>query len=212
MIDTKKQIQANSNSIAVEQVNSQLNALKSNLIGVTNLDLGTDSMLNQFNEFNKYSNEDDQNTYQKSCDSNTKDFWTTTLDACKNGHVKINPGQENDGNKNCLLFSEWNQSQVTSRYSTRPKGCKTGNSEFPTANGGINAYYSALNTFSTSNSILINQMVKENNDSLNSGFILMSGKLLEMIINIEGVLNPLVNIFKKYVGDAGIFQLINCRN
>lgn len=38
----------------------------------------------------------------------------------------------------------------------------------------------------------------------------MSEKLLLMLTNINGIIEPLVKIFNQFVGDAGIFALINC--
>jgi hypothetical protein len=38
----------------------------------------------------------------------------------------------------------------------------------------------------------------------------MSEKLLTMLNNINGIIEPLVKIFKDFVGDSGIFALVNC--
>ena len=213
LIDTKTQISENKNSIAIETINKNLISLKSNFIGTTSNDYGTDSMLNQFLEYNKFADKDMTDTYQKGCSSNTKDFWTTDINTCKNGYVKVSAGTASDGNANCLLYSEWSINAASTRYASRPAGCSstTGSNDFNSVTGALTAYHTALGTYSNSNSALIDEIIGKTNE-LNGGFVKMSEKLLSMIINMEGVLNPLVNIFTKYVGNSGLFQLINCSN
>jgi hypothetical protein len=38
----------------------------------------------------------------------------------------------------------------------------------------------------------------------------MSDKLLILLNSINGIIEPLVKIFKQFIGDGGIFQLVNC--
>lgn len=73
------------------------------------------------------------------------------------------------------------------------------------------AYYNAFQAYSTANSNLITQLEAETNN-LNGGFNGMANKLLVMLNNINGIIEPLVKIFKDFVGDAGLFQLVNCSN
>ena len=214
LIQTKKTIIENKNSIAIETINKNLDDLKVNFQDVTNLALyGTDAIVNQFGQYNKWTNYETPDTYQKSCSSNSNDFWTTSLTKCENGYVKVNGGTAAGGDKNCLILSEWSSSQQTARYTIRPEGCSTttGSSDFNTVKGAASAYYSSFNTFSASNSLLIDQIEKDNGE-LNTTFTSMSTKLLNLITSIDGIISPLVDLFNKFVGDAGIFQLVNCSN
>ena len=185
--------------------------MKINFPGTTDTSYGTDSLVNQFIQYNQWTDSNAPNSYQKGCSSNSKDFWSTDLTTCKSGYVKVAGGAAANGDPNCLLFSEWSAQQTTVRYSSRPAGCSTttGSPDFTSVPAATSAYFNGFSSYSTSNTNLINQLKVETN-SLNSGFTSMAGKLLTMLNNINGILEPLVKIFKDFVGDSGLFQLVNC--
>lgn len=211
LIQTKDQIQANKNSIAITTINTQLNDYKINFANTVDPSIGSDSLISQFLQINQWADYNANGSYQKGCSSNTRDFWSTNLDTCKSGYVKVTGGSTSNGDSNCLIFSEWTSSSTSARYTARPLGCSTttGSPDFTTVLAAVNAYYNAFTTYSTANTALINQL-QGRFDILNSGFTSMSGKLLVMLDNINGIIDPLVKIFKDFVGDAGILALINC--
>jgi hypothetical protein len=210
LIQTRKQIEDNKNSIAIQTINTNFASLKVNFAATTDNSLGSDSLVSQFSQLNLWSDYNSNPSYQKGCSSNTKDFWTTDLTYCKSGYVKANAGTESSGDPNCLVYKDWSSNQVTTRYSTRPASCgNSGSSDFSSVKGAINSYYSAFKTYSESNTVLIGQLETETN-KLNDSFVSMSGNLLTMLQNIDGIITPLVEIFQQFVGDAGLFQLINC--
>ena len=212
LITTRKQIEQNKNSIAIESINKNLDSIKVNFAASSDTSLGSDSLISQFAELNNWSDYNSNPTYQKGCSSNTRDFWTTDLTYCKSGYIKANSGTESNGDPNCLIYGDWSAGQVSTRYASRPASCgATGSPDFSSVSGAINSYYSAFKTYSTANSDLINQLEGETN-TLNNSFIYMSGNILTMLQNIDGIITPLVDIFQKFVGDSGLFQLINCCN
>lgn len=213
LIATKETIQKNKNSVAIETIDKTLNTLKVDFQFTTEANLGTDWYVNQFIELNNWADFNSNNSYQKGCSTNAKDYWTTNLDTCKNGYVKVSAGATANQDPSCLIFKEWSASQVTSRYSLIPGGCSTttGSPDFTSVPAAINAYNSAFNTYSAQNTNLINQLESET-AKLNGGFVSMSNKLLDLLNNVDGIILPLVKIFNQYVGNGGIFDLVNCGN
>jgi hypothetical protein len=187
--------------------------MKINFAITTDSSLGSDAIISQFLQYNQWTDSNSNNSYQKGCSSNSKDFWTTNLDTCKTGYIKASAGAQGNGETSCLIFSEWNSGQVTSRYSSRPQGCSinTGSPDFFNVLTAINAYYAAFSSYSTQNRNLINNLQSQFNN-LNTGFTSMSNQLLTLLNSINGIIEPLVKIFKEFIGDAGIFQLVNCSN
>lgn len=208
MVETRDQIKENQNSIAIKLLDQQYESLKTDFKS-TIVPTGSDSIFAQFVQYNRFTDVNSNESLQKGCSSNAKDYWTTNLETCKDGYVKIDAGAKADGEPSCLLFKEWSSGQVAARYSERPSGCEGNIPEFQTVNGGITSYNTALRSFSNENDALLNQLISANKD-LNDGFLSMSGKILTMISNMDGVIQPLVDIFNKLVGNAGIFALINC--
>ncbi|MFM1913185.1 MAG: hypothetical protein RIR51_1023 [Bacteroidota bacterium] len=212
LVTTKKQIEENKNSIAIQTINQNLEILKVNFALTTDVSLGTDSLINQFIQFNSWTDYNSNPTYQKGCSSNTKDFWTTDLTYCKSGYVKASAGSQSNGDPNCLIYGDWSAAQISTRYSTNPSGCgASGSPDFTSVSSAINSYVSAFNSYSSSNKDLISQL-ELNTNSLNSGFTSMSEKILSMLQSIDGIITPLVNIFQSLIGNAGLFQIINCCN
>jgi len=212
LIETKKTITDNKNSIAITKINENLNTLKVDFPGVTPTSYGSDAMINQFIEYNKWTDYNTPSGFQKGCSTNSKDFWSTNLNQCADGYVKVDAGAVGAGDPNCLIFNEWSAGQFAARYTPRPEGCSTttGSPDFTNVQTAAGAYYTSFNTFSSENVKLINQLEAETN-TLNGAFSSMSNKLLDLLASVDGIILPLVAIFNKYVGKAGIFQLVNCK-
>ncbi len=210
LVDTKSQIVANRNSIAITNINSKLDEAKKNLILTTDTSYNNDAIINQFLQWNAYTDASVTGTYQRSCSSNTKDYWVPDQSVCPSSYTYVASGGSNVGSSSCLVLSEWSDTQVTSRYSATPAGCgATGSSDFTTVSNAARSYFSAMTTYSSDNSILINE-IKADNANINSSFTSMADKLLDLLTKVEGIINPLVNIFKTFVGNSGLFQIINC--
>ena len=174
--------------------------------------MGTDSLISQFAQYNLWGDYNANPTFQKGCSSNTRDFWTTDLTTCKSSYVKATAGSASNGDPNCLVYGDWTATQVNSRYSARPAGCgASGSTDFSSVSSAMTSYYGAFKSYSTANTDLIDQLEAQTN-SLNNSFTSMSEKLLVLIKNIDGIINPLVDIFKNLVGDSGLFQVVNCGN
>lgn len=212
LTDTKTQINSNRNSIAVTSINSLLDDAKKNIILTTDTKYNSDAILNQFLEFNAYSDSSVSGTYQRGCSSNTKDYWVPEQKTCPASYTYVQAGGANVGSASCLVLSEWSASQVSSRYGAAPAGCgATGSADFTTVSNAVNGYFSAMTAYSTDNSKLIDE-IKVEHTSINSSFTSMAEKLLDLLTKVEGIITPLVDIFKTLVGNSGLFQILNCCN
>jgi hypothetical protein len=210
LIDTKNQIISNKNSIAITSVNSQLDTAKKNIILTTDTSLNSDALINQFLEWNAYTDSSTSGTYQKGCSSNIKDFWVSDKSTCPASYTYVPVGGSGAGSASCLVLSEWSSSQVSSRYTTVPAGCAaTGSSDFARVSNAANTYFNSMSAYSSDNSKLIDE-IKNEHVTINSSFTSMAEKLLDLLTKVEGIITPLVNIFKKFVGDSGLFSILNC--
>jgi len=203
-------VKNNSNSMAISSINLQLDNLKKNIISTTDTSYNSDALINQFLNWNTFTDFSVAGTYQKSCSSNTRDYWVTDSSQCPASYTILKAGDSSSGSANCLIFPDWTAAQVSSRYSNAPIGCSaTGSTDFNTIASASNAYYNAMSNYATDNSYLIDQ-IKNQHANLNSSFINMTQKLLIMLNNIDGIISPLVNIFKNFIGNNGLFALVNC--
>jgi len=210
LVNTKNQINANKNSIAISSINSQLDDAKNNIVITTDLTYNQDALVNVFLEWNAYTDSSVKGSYQKSCTSNTRDYWVSNATLCPDSYTLINAGGSNIGNPSCLVLSSWSASQVSTRYGTAPSGCgPTGSSDFSTISSASTTYFNSMTSYSNDNSNLIDE-VKAETSNINSSFTSMAGKMLDLLTRVDGVISPLVDIFQKFVGDQGLFSLINC--
>lgn len=210
LVDTKNQINTNKNSLAITSINSQLDEAKKNIILTTDTTYNSDALVNQFLEWNAYTDSSVSGTYQRGCSSNTKDYWVTDQKNCPGSYTYLASGGSAVGSNSCLVLSEWTATQVSSRYGAAPAGCgATGSSDFSTVSNAATSYFNAMNAYSTDNSLLIDD-VKKQNLEINNSFTSMADKLLELLGKVEGIITPLVDIFKNLVGNSGLFQIINC--
>lgn len=209
LVSTMNTINANKNSLAIQNINAQLDLMKMNIILTTDTSLGADAILNQFLDWNSYSDSSSSNTKQKSCSTYTKDYWVSDSSTCPASYNIAAAGSTADGNSNnCLVLSQWSSAQVSSRYSSAPSGC-TATSDFSSIANAAISYFNAMKNYSLENTNLISELEAQNDD-LNNAFTSMAEKLVSSISRIQGIINPLVELFKNLVGNNGLFSLIQC--
>jgi len=210
LVDTKNQIMSNKNSMAITAINFRLDISKKNIILTTDTRLNSDALINQFLEWIAYTDSSLSGTYQKGCSSNTKDYWVSDQSTCPASYTYVPTGGSGVGSPSCLVLSEWTSAQVSSRYATVPAGCAaTGSSDFSTVSNAANTYFNAMSAYSSDNSKLIDE-IKNEHVTINSSFTSMAEKLLDLLTKVEGIITPLVDIFKKFVGNSGLFSILNC--
>lgn len=210
MVDTRKQINSNTNSIAITSINSQLDEQKKNILLTTDTNYNSDAIINVFSQWNSYTDSSVAGTYQRSCSSNTKDFWVSDAKSCPATYPYIQAGSTAAGNPGCLVLSEWSSAQVSSRYSAAPAGCgSTGSNDFATVSSASNSYFSAMTAYSSDNSNLIDE-IKAEHTKINNSFVKMAVNLLDLLGKVDGIISPLVAIFNTFVGNNGLFSFINC--
>lgn len=210
LVDTKTQITTNKNSLAITSINSQLDEAKKNIILTTDTSYNSDAIANQFLEWNAYTDSSVSGSYQRGCSSNTKDYWVSDQKTCPASYTYLAAGGSAVGSNSCLVLSEWSAAQVSSRYGAAPAGCgATGSADFTTISNAATTYFNAMTSYSTDNSRLIDEIKAQHTD-INNSFTSMADKLLELLTKVEGIITPLVNIFKTFVGNSGLFQILNC--
>lgn len=208
--DVMNQINNNSNSQAITEINIRFGNFSSDITQTTDsVTHGNNDLTYVFNQWQGWT-DSNQNMYQKGCSSNTKDQWVQNQNKCSSGYTYIASGSSSIGSNYCAVYPEWTSSQVSSRYSSQPSGCSaSGSTDFASVQSAATNYYDKVTLYTTSNTNLLNKMTSTNND-LNSSFQSMAKKLSTSISNISGILNPLVKIFNDILGTNGFFSLINC--
>ena len=81
--------------------------------------------------------------------------------------------------------------------------------KFPSVNAAIMRYYSKIVKYSGENEKLLMQLI-ESMKKIDNDFAASSETLLQYLIKINNVIDPLVNIFGDIVGNKSIFEFINC--
>ena len=148
---------------------------------INNITLTTDLILrnNDVNamlkEWQKYTDSTVNDTYQSTCSSKTKDFWSQNKEKCL-GYTYTPSTESSAGTTSCLVFyNDWNNPQVAKRYTSALAGCTQPNSDFISFADAAVAYHNAMNKYVSYNTDLLNQLI-ENIKSLDSSFAKMSTK------------------------------------
>jgi hypothetical protein len=209
LTQTKKTIQANANSTAIQNLNTQYNNMINDITLTTDTSLGDNSLASITTELRGWS-DSNANKYQKGCTPAAMDAYSQTTTGCPTGYTSVANGAGALGTQDCLLYKDFtNSGTVSSRYSSMT-GCQnSGSNDFSSVAQAVSAYVNALNTYITDNQKLITELIN-NNSNLNTEFVKMANKLSVSLDNVSGVINPLVTEFQSILGSNGLFQLVNC--
>jgi hypothetical protein len=207
--NTEKLIKDNASSVAIKLIQARYQELINDVAQTTDPTLGNNHIANILTEMRKWTNYESENTWQKSCSSNTKDYWVQLATQCPEGYAPLTAGASNTGSKNCLDFFGWSSAQTSSRYGAVPAGCVPGSNDFTSTSAAINAYYTNLSTYISDNTALINA-VNTDMIAIDDKFKELSGYVLNTISGINNVLKPLVDLFEEATGPSGFSALINC--
>ena len=206
LIEIKKAFEANKNSEAVNITTNTYKSMQNNIKLTTDLTFGNNDISTIFSEFNKWTDSSQSSTYQKGCSNFFKDAWVQIDNQCPSGYSALSSGGTSTSNS-CLSLSTWSEANTNSRYSTA--GCSVSNPDFNSISSAAVAYYKALNQYSAANTLLLNNLINEN-DKLNTQFVSLAQRLITTLDNIDGIIQPLVNIFNDSLGTNGFFSIVNC--
>jgi hypothetical protein len=186
--------------------------MKNDITFTTDTSYGSNSISSVMGEMNKWTNVDDTSSYQKSCSSNTRDFWVHDKNLCSSNsnYQYLTGGSSNSGGSYCLSLSDWSNSQVGTRYTSSPSCSSVPSSDFNSPSTAINAYYSGLIKYIADNINLLNIMTNQM-ESINNQFVVTSNKVLASLSNINNALKPLIDLFtNSQTGIHSFGQNINC--
>jgi hypothetical protein len=143
--------------------------------------------------------------YQSTCSPESLDVWIDNAEYCPSGYTS----NASIGSQSCLLIPNFTQSSASSRYSEQT-GCKiTGSTDFTSVGQAVGSYVDSLNTYINDNNKLLNNLLS-NNDVINKEFVAIATRVLDFLTKMEGVIDPLIDVFNDLVGENGLFTIINC--
>jgi len=201
---TKSILQGNTNSVEIESINMSYNNFINDITLTTDAGYNYNDITSIFNEFRGWTDAG-QNKYQKGCSSPTYDVWVQSLSQCPAGY----PHNAALGSQNCLLVPNFSGAQAQSRYSSL-SGCQSPNNpDFSSTSQAAQAYVTNLNQYIADNTNLLNQLISKNAE-INTKFVIIAQDVLTFMYNMQGVIQPLIGIYKSLVGDNGIFSIVNC--
>lgn len=201
---TKSTLQGNTNSVAIESINMNYNNIINDITLTTDIGYNYNDITSVLSEFRGWTDAG-QNEYQKGCTSPTYDVWVQSLSQCPAGY----PHNAAIGLQSCLLIPNFSGAQAQSRYSGL-SGCQSsGNIDFSSTSQAAQAYVTNLNKYISDNTNLVDQLISQN-AVINTKFVSIAQDVLTFMNNMQGVIQPLIGIYKSLVGSNGIFSIVNC--
>ena len=202
---TSNTIETYKKSEAIKKLNSFYTSAINDVSLTTDQTLGNNDISSIYQEFRKWTDVS-SNPSLKDCSPNPQDVWVQSQELCPGAYTYVTDGAV--GNKNCLAYTKFSASSVSSRYSSL-SGCKYTTNDFSSVSTSVSAYTSTLNSYISENTALLNQLIN-NNNVLDASFSQMAVKLSDSLNKIKGVIDPLYNLFQEVVGSNGLFTLVNC--
>ncbi len=201
---TQSTLQGNSNSVAIQSINTNYNNFINDITLTTDSSYGNNDITSILSEFRGWTDAG-QNEYQIGCSPATYDVWVQSSSKCPAGY----PQGAGIGSQSCLLIPNFTGAQAQTRYSTQ-SGCQyPGTNDFPSTSEAAEDFVTNINQYISDNSDLLNQLISENG-VINTKFVNIAQNVLTFLNNMEGVLQPLIDIFEELVGNNGIFSVVNC--
>ena len=136
------------------------------------------------------------------------DYWVVNKEDCNNDYLPNNSLRNlllAETDSKCLVITEWSEDDLKARYS-----------ELVPIDHDINIidevikYYNSISIFLKDNEQLIND-IKAQNKVFNNTFERIKVKQIEVLNNITNIITPLRNLFKEYIVDGSIFEIMNCK-
>lgn len=148
--NTTKIIKENRNSEVILSITNDFNALK---LDITETRIGdANSPSRVLNELRKYTDKNIDGVNSKCTSSNTQDLFVQTREKCLSKYEYV-PGSEpmkRIGQLSCLLYPEFSNGSVSSRYAASPSGCNV-SGDFNSVISAVQAYVTALNRYTVEN-------------------------------------------------------------
>lgn len=161
-----------------------------------------------FEELNKFSNDEINNNHIDVICQDIKDTWVSKKDECSDTeYVSSDNSQDKLGSPACLVFSEWTDSAIDSRY----PNCLATVTDFDKITDGIKYYVNELKGYAQSNAELLDELI-ETNVVIESKFNQTFVEIQEDLKEIKGVATTTILYIDYYFGDEGLLtNYFNCR-
>lgn len=201
---SKSVLETNKNSEAIETINTSYTSLKTDISLTTSDSLGNNSIISILSELRGWSDAG-QNRYQKTCSPASRDVWVEKTGNCPAGFTQGSA----IGSQSCLLITDFTQSSASSRYSGQTGCTITGSTDFTSVSDAVGSYVGNLNVYINDNTNLLDNLITRNNE-INQKFVAIATRIIDFLQRMEGVIDPLLEVFENLVGSNGLFSIVNC--
>lgn len=204
LVQNRNSLEISKDSSAIAEINTIYTKAQQDIPLTTDDTLGNNSIKSILYELRGWSDVG-QERYQSNCSPPSKDIWVHHERNCPTGY-KIGDVL---GAKSCLLIPEFNRRQAVYRYSTQTECKIKGSNDFTSIGEAVGRYIDNLNTYITDSNDLLENL-KNNNISLNTKFVEISQKIFTILQNMDGVIDPLVDIYGNVLGKSEFYDFLNC--
>jgi hypothetical protein len=208
LVEIRNTIYKSKRSLVLDMILSLFKNMKDDIKLTSVEGDGTSDLTYLLSEWNKYSDRNQVDTYQQSCSKSIQDYWAQNSNLCPKDYTLIDNGSQVNDDKFCLLYTNWSYQNIALRYSSSPDGCKDPKL-FPSVNDAIIKYFTKIVNYSAENEKLLNSLINDFK-KIDKDFSTSSEILLEYLIKIHHIIDPLVNVFEDVVGNKNLFEFINC--
>jgi hypothetical protein len=204
LVQNQRALTKSKQSSRIAEINEKYDKSKLDILLTTDDSLGNNSIKSILFELRRWS-DSELKRYQSNCSPASEDVWVHNKNHCPSGY-KINDVL---GASSCLLIPSFSKRQAVYRYSTQTECEINGSKDFKSIGEAVGSYVEKLNNYITSSNNLLENL-KLNNNNLNEKFVLVAQKILIVLEKMDGVIEPLVDIFENVVGDSDFYNFVNC--
>jgi len=211
---TQSNLTAHSTSIVIPFINGQYQNYSYDITQV--------NLASELNTYNQPSSvlqawrgwsDSNQGLQMSKCNAPAQDEFFQNKSMCPSAYPYYPTSSGTTGSlntKDCLQVLDWSNTQVTQRY-TSFSNCQ-GNSDFTSVLSANQAYLGNVTNFINANTLLLNNLIKDNNNYLSGNFSATMAKMQYLVnVTMSNITNPLTNILINYIGQSSFYNIINCK-
>lgn len=190
------------------RLNIKLQTYYTNLTSDIGMDTkdGKEYAVGALADFSTLTDSTNAKTQQVGCTNPAKDYWSSANYTCPDGYVlNQNPATEVVGNPICLGVRFYKENRIRDRYK-QVTGCS--NSFNLPDNAAV--FANSINQYADQSETKITD-IKNNLVRINSKYSNTAVKLKDAFVSVKKLIDPFIQILQDVTGDAGLFELINCR-
>ena len=155
-------------------------------------------------EIELYINSSKENT---KIEGDKNDRWEVTKNDCGDEYLPLKSLRnllQEDG-PHCLVITEWDWDNIRERYT----GLITKDPHI-NLEETIHNYFNSTQTCAAENQEFIDGII-EQNDKFNNSFNKIKQSEIDILHKITETISPLKDLFKQYIGEGSIFEIMNCK-